>query len=280
MVRLHKTFITGFPLALAVTLAATGCGRQFTEASSDDGTDTAGETSEDEVGDSGTESSTTNGTTDEGTEEGTTDEGTTDEGTTDEGTTEEGTTDEGTTEEGTTDEGTTEETTEEGTTEETTEETTDSGGLCDEVFEIEILAVDADYVGWAPTMSMLGEGMVLVFDDQQENYVSWDIDIPCEDTWHVWVRGFNAQQDDSYFALVDGEPDPVAIFEIACDFGPFNPEYQWRELNWRDLNAPGCEYVEDPWLQDWDAGVHNLTLAYRESYAVSRIWVTNSDSAP
>ena len=68
MVRQHKAFIAGIPLALVLT---TGCGRQLIEATSDSATDTEGdETSEDEIGDSGTETSTTNGTETTSTDDG------------------------------------------------------------------------------------------------------------------------------------------------------------------------------------------------------------------
>ncbi|MCA9681052.1 MAG: hypothetical protein KC457_02580, partial [Myxococcales bacterium] len=147
---------------------------------------------------------------------------------------------------------------------------------------IAIEAVDANNIdGWNEQMSMLGEGLILVWDNQtQDASVSFDIDVPCDDTWHIWVRGLNQGQNDSFFATVDGEPNPEAIFEIACDNGPQQSTYQWRELNWRDQNDPGCTYLQDPWTQDWGAGSHNFTLRYRESIAVSRIWLTNTAMTP
>jgi hypothetical protein len=44
--------------------------------------------------------------------------------------------------------------------------------------------------------------------------------------------------------------------------------------------APGCEYIEDPWVQTWAAGPHTFALGYRESYAISKIWLTTSDQPP
>ena len=41
-------------------------------------------------------------------------------------------------------------------------------------------------------MSMLGEGMVAGFDPQNgdaDNAVQWDVDVPCDDDWYIWVRG-------------------------------------------------------------------------------------------
>ena len=156
---------------------------------------------------------------------------------------------------------------------------TTGGGACQGEEFIQIEAVDADYEGWEPVMSMLGEGEILAWiGDDPEAFVSFDIDVPCDDDWTVWVRAINAGQDDSFFATVDGGPDPAAIFEIACDQGPQNATYEWNDLNWRE-GGP-CEYLEDPWIQTWDAGQHNLTLSYRESYAITRIWVTNTDQMP
>jgi hypothetical protein len=127
---------------------------------------------------------------------------------------------------------------------------------------------------------MLGEGLILAWDNDPQAYVEFNLDIPCSDDWHVWVRGINNQQDDSFFVLVDGGPDPAPIFEIACDQGPNQATYEWKELNWREQGDPGCTYVEDPWIQTWAAGPHTFTLGYRESYALSRIYVTNTNQPP
>src|SRR5690606_19928361 len=116
---------------------------------------------------------------------------------------------------------------------------------------------------------------------EEENYVTWNIDVPCDDTWHIWVRAIEEGTNDSLFAVVDGEPNPAAIFEIGCDGEPNEPTYVWRELNWRDQVAGNaCEYIEDPWVHDWTAGTHSLTVAYRESWAISRLWITNTDQTP
>ena len=128
---------------------------------------------------------------------------------------------------------------------------------------------------------MLGEEVVLAWDNQnQDAYATWNINVPCGGTWHVWVRAINKRESDSFFAAVDGQPEPAAIFEIACDRGPKKAIYEWRELNLRDLEAPECELVEDPWVQEWEAGVHSFTLGYRDSYAISKLWITNTEEAP
>jgi hypothetical protein len=153
------------------------------------------------------------------------------------------------------------------------------GGACDEVVQLEYLAEDAVLDGWELVESALGEGTVaaVIFDmGPPGGTVTWDIDIPCDDDWHIWVRGRNAGQNDSYFARQDGGPDPAPIFELDCLGGD---DYLWRELNWRDPENGGpCEYVEDPWLAAWEAGIHQFQLEYRESRGVARIIVTNDDA--
>jgi hypothetical protein len=159
----------------------------------------------------------------------------------------------------------------------------DTGGnACVGDEEIAIEGEDADtQVGWYPTESMLGEVEVLFWDQMvPDAYAEWNIDVPCDGDWHVWVRAINYQDQDSLFVQVDGGPMPIPIFEIACDAGPQEAAYEWRELNWRDQMAPACEYVEDPWVQTWAAGPHTLTLGARESYAISKIWLTTSDQPP
>lgn len=167
-----------------------------------------------------------------------------------------------------------------GTTE--TTETTGANTACAMDMSFEILAVDATNAnGWDPFMSMLGEGMIMAWDQQTNDAtISWDIDVPCDDIWHIWVRGIDQGQADSYFATVDGMPNPAPIFELDCTNNPNQGTYVWKELNWRDLADPGCTYLEDPWMQDWLIGIHQFELTYRESGAVSKLWITNTDLTP
>ncbi|MFO7567508.1 MAG: hypothetical protein R6X02_32995 [Enhygromyxa sp.] len=158
----------------------------------------------------------------------------------------------------------------------------DPNPLCSDDHFIEIAAVDADVMeGWEEAESSFGEGLVLGWDGEDPNaYVTWNIDVPCEGTWHIWVRGTDQGQNDSFFAVVDGEPDPAAIFELDCTGGPQQTQYVWGELNWRAQNAGACNYVEDPWVQEWSTGEHSLTLRYRESWGISKLWITNTEQTP
>lgn len=155
------------------------------------------------------------------------------------------------------------------------------GGDCDETVQIELAAEDATLDGFELVeSSFVEEGTVaaVIFDgmNMPMGTVTWDVDIPCNDDWHIWVRGRNAGGNDSYLARQDGGPDPAPIFELDCAGGD---DYSWRELNWRDPETGmPCEYVEDPWLAAWEAGAHQFQLEYRESPAVARIIVTNDDA--
>lgn len=145
-----------------------------------------------------------------------------------------------------------------------------------EAVTLEYLATDASLDGdWALTMSQLGEGTVAAVDGfNPSGDVTFTIDVPCDDNWIIWVRGTDYGSADSFFARLDGAPEPPAIFELDC--GPGGGGYTWQRLNWRDPDTGGpCEYVVDPWLADWTAGEHTLVLGYREAIAIARVVVTN-----
>jgi hypothetical protein len=159
---------------------------------------------------------------------------------------------------------------------------TGGGGACADVVEIDLEATDATLDDtWEIIMSMVGEGMVAAFngapdmDDTNDN-VTWDIDIPCDDDWYIWVRGFDNGQEDSYYARLDGEPAPAAIFELECTGA--GGGYIWTRLNWRDQMDGPCVYTQDPWIATWTTGPHQFQLAFRESIAVARIIVTNDET--
>ncbi|RMG98666.1 MAG: hypothetical protein D6705_05195 [Deltaproteobacteria bacterium] len=160
--------------------------------------------------------------------------------------------------------------------------TTGGSQACQDVHEIVLDAEDATLTGdWELTMSMLGEGMIAFIPfnvNNPDGDVVWNVEVPCEDTWHIFVRGFDVQNEDSYFAQVDGEPNPAAIMEVDCTGDPMGMqgEYRWREMNWRAQGDGPCQYVEDPWTFDWAAqSSHDVVFSYRESRAIARIVVTN-----
>src|SRR5690606_9787266 len=112
------------------------------------------------------------------------------------------------------------------------------------------------------------------------DYVRFELDVPCEDFWHVWVRGVDNGNNDSYFVSLDGLPNPAVVFELDCTAVPGSATMVWRELNYRAEDAADCESTVDPWVQYWSGGVHDLTISYRESNMLSRVYVTNTNEPP
>jgi hypothetical protein len=153
------------------------------------------------------------------------------------------------------------------------------GGACDEVVQLEYLAEDAVLDGgWSlvDSQSKPGTTVASLDFDNPTGSVTWD-EIPCDDDWHIWVRGFDFGSNDTFFARLDGGPDPAPIFEVDCTQG--GEGYAWRELNWRDPEmGMACEYVEDPWIAASEAGAHQFQLEARDSPALARIIVTNDDA--
>lgn len=163
-----------------------------------------------------------------------------------------------------------------GSTGEPPDTTTGVGEMCEDVVVIEMAPSDATYTGaWELGMSMVGEGEISVLNQAMgfEGSFMYEPDIPCNDTWYIWTRYWESGNDDSYFATIDGEPMPEAIFEGDCTGG--GQGYDWTQLNWRDQGDPSCTYVEDPWAPQWDAGLHQIEFSYRESLAMGRIVITN-----
>jgi hypothetical protein len=166
-----------------------------------------------------------------------------------------------------------------GTEESSGSSTGASVGACDDVVEIDLEATDAVLSGgWEIIMSMVGEGMVAAMQQAPEDdaAVHWDIDVPCDDDWYIWVRGTDFGDQDSFLATLDGEPQPAPIFELECT--PGGDAYVWTRLNQRDPDDANCEYVEDPWVATWATGTHAFELGFREAQAVARIVVTNDEA--
>lgn len=147
-------------------------------------------------------------------------------------------------------------------------------GDCVDLIQFEMQPSEATYDGaWQLGMSMVGEGEISVNQFGGEGTFTYSPDIPCNDTWYIWARAFDNGSQDSYFATLDGEPMPEAIFEGDCMPGGMG--YRWSVLNWRDQAAMACDYVENPWAPDWTAGVHDIVFSFREAQAMGRILITN-----
>ncbi|MFV8750549.1 hypothetical protein ACNOYE_08345 [Nannocystaceae bacterium ST9] len=250
-----------------VALGVLSCGGNIIEAASDDLGGSASDTSEsDEIGDVET------GTSSSGTDESTGDTATTDDPST------------SSTSESTTTDPSTDTTTDESTSE-TTDESTDTvvDTACLEPVSFLLSAVDdSEYTGgWGETMSMLGEGAVLSMgENQNTGVVTFDFDIPCDDTWHIWVRAIDYQGSDTFWTRVDADPQDWTVFDIDCTPGPMMAAYKWNELNRHDDTDPDCQYDVDPWTHEWSLGPHTLELGFRDSYAVSRVWISNTGGSP
>lgn len=165
------------------------------------------------------------------------------------------------------------------TTGETEGEAESAGMECDETVQLEFDYEDAELSGsWQITTSQSGEGeIIFIPQPQSDGAVDFAVDVPCDDTWYFWVRGFDNGQGDSYLVTLDAEPDPAAVFELDCT--PGGGGYLWQQLNWRDPENGGpCDYVEDPWTADWTAGTHGIQFSFRESRAISRVIVTNDEA--
>jgi len=167
------------------------------------------------------------------------------------------------------------------TTDEPGTTTGEPGGACgDEIVQFEMLPSEAIYEGaWELGMSMVGEGEISVFNQMfgADGSFTYQPEVPCDDTYYIWVRYWEQGSEDSYFATIDGEPVPEAIFEGDCTQA--GQGYNWRVLNWRDQeNGAPCEYVADPWAPEWAAGVHEIQFSFRESLAMGRILITNDET--
>jgi len=155
--------------------------------------------------------------------------------------------------------------------------TGEPAGACDEIITFEMQPSEATYDGgWMLGMSMLGEGEIAQYNQFGGGSFMYEPDIPCDDTWYIWARARDNGSEDSYFATLDGEPMPEAIFEGDCTNG--GDDYHWTVLNWRDQMAMACDYVANPWAPDWTTGVHQIVFSYREALAMGRILITNDET--
>lgn len=158
----------------------------------------------------------------------------------------------------------------------TTGTTTGSGSDCSMTITEEIDADEAVLMGeWMGGNSQLApeEGYVVYpLDYGASGSATFALDFPCDDDWHVWVKGLDRNTDDSFFVQVDGSPNPSAIFDIDCAEGNFNGSYEWEHLNER----PDGEFCGEPypWVIS-GGGSHELTFFEREAGAISAIAFSN-----
>ena len=142
-------------------------------------------------------------------------------------------------------------------------------------FQNQVLSLHSDAL---PADTLLVQK--LVGEERMSGMFRFDLDIPCDDNWHIWVRGVDQNNMDSYFVAVDAFPNPPGIMELDCTGDPGQATYVWRELNYRDADNGPCEAVQDPWVLPWDAGVHTLEFSYRESLGLSRLYLSNTEQPP
>jgi hypothetical protein len=107
-----------------------------------------------------------------------------------------------------------------------------------------------------------------------DNPITVALDIPCDDTWHIFVRGWDEDNSDSFYAQLDGVPADETDWIFDFDCTAQSNGWTWQHLNERlngncDTSA-GNDY--DPVLV---TGVHQLNLFDREDADMSRLWITN-----
>jgi len=164
-----------------------------------------------------------------------------------------------------------------------TDPTTDTstGGDCSQSITVELDADVASVSGdWQHGTSDLvpSEGFV-VWPTQQPGAGSavFDLDFPCDDDWHIWVKGMDRDQNDSFFARVDGGPDPAAIFDIDCQPGDWNnPVYSWAHLNQR-AQGSYCG-LDNLWVVSGGPGDGSVEFIEREAGAISAVAFSNDPS--
>ena len=159
--------------------------------------------------------------------------------------------------------------------------TSDTGMMddsCDGIETITLEVDDADLSGgWFSDFAVFLNKDVARYDvggGDDNNGAVWTPEIPCEDEWRVWVQFFDEGDEDDFDLRVDGEPNPEwARFDGDCGFIDF--EYKWRQINWR-MDGESCnDNVNDPWVQTWGIGPHELRFKYRSSETIATVVVTN-----
>lgn len=151
----------------------------------------------------------------------------------------------------------------------------DSGGSspCAETVTLEIDAAQATLDGWGSAPSGLDQGDQ-IFPETPDGTATFNLDLECGDTWHIWVRGWEQGGADSFRVNLDDLLTEPAIFDLDCtDAPPGEGAYTWAKLNRRaDVNACG---VDTPWEPMLDAGMYPLVFLPEDAQAISRIIITN-----
>mgnify|MGYP002619553633 FL=1 len=157
--------------------------------------------------------------------------------------------------------------------------TTEAVVSCTRTHEIVALVEDAVLTGsWTLESSGIGEGTYANPNGNEaqgtEGTITFSFDVPCADDWYVWIRFYDWGSQDSWYVRVDGEPGPKeAIAEGDCT--PAGHNWDWALLNYRDREAPDCEYVYDPWVQTWNAGEHTVEFEILEHSSLARLVIVN-----
>ena len=78
-----------------------------------------------------------------------------------------------------------------------------SDRACAEEVHLNYQAADATVEGWEIVESMLEEGQEVLAvsnlnNPDPDSVVQWRPSVPCDDTWHVWIRGLDQNTSDSF----------------------------------------------------------------------------------
>jgi hypothetical protein len=147
------------------------------------------------------------------------------------------------------------------------------------------LVADATVVAPMQTaMSMIGEGLYAFSEIAELGTVTFDVDLPCDDTYYLWGRVWDADagtgnnDPDSYYVSIDGGNDQTWFY--GCQTEGEGDGWSWQIMKAGTLNA-NCNSAVDI-TASLPAGTVQVKLRNREvanfnddSAHVARILVTN-----
>lgn len=122
--------------------------------------------------------------------------------------------------------------------------------------------------------SMLGEGQIAVIDpsgSEPTGTITFTVNLECGGPWYTWVRAYDNDTFDSFYAQIDGQPATPGIFEADCSSG--GSTWRWSLLSYRTERQQICETTEELWTMNGN-DVHALQFSFRESEALARILLT------